>query len=160
MNRVVRSIWSQIKTIIHFFVSIGLRIVRHPDLTEKQWEALYQFFKFCFVGLSNTAISLGVYYIVIAVNENWYILGNILGFVISVLNSYYWNSKYVFGKTDDRKKTVLKTFVAYGSNLVLGSILLYIFIEKCSISAVIAPLLILLITIPLNFFLNKYWVMR
>ncbi len=160
MKRVVSSIWKVVKKIIYVTISYCLRVTNHQDLSKSQWDALYQFVKFCFVGLLNTAISLFIYYLIIFINSNWYIIGNCCGFVVSVLNSYYWNSNYVFKKKDEKKQTIIKTFLAYGTNLIIGSCLLMLFIEIANISEIVAPLLVLFVTIPLNFFLNKYWVMK
>ncbi|MCR5205815.1 MAG: GtrA family protein [Lachnospiraceae bacterium] len=135
-------------------------MIHHDDLSDSQWNSLYQFVKFCFVGFSNTIISLGIYYLVIFLNSDYYIIGNCLGFIVSVINSYYWNSNYVFNKKNERKKTIAKTFLAYGSNILLSTFLLRLTVENLNISKVIAPLLILMITIPLNFFLNKFFVMK
>ncbi len=129
-------------------------------MRENIFQTFWQFIKFGIVGLSNTAISLGIYYLFIWINRNLYLIGNAVGFVVSVLNSYFWNSKYVFRKKDEKLKTLVKTFLAYSTNLLIGTILLYLFVEKLQISEVIAPLLNLVITVPLNFVLNKCWVMK
>ena len=94
------------------------------------------------------------------INKDLYIVGNAVGFVVSVLNSYFWNSKFVFKKEDVKAKTVVKTFVAYGTNLIIGTALLCLFVDICHMSEFIAPLLNLIVTIPLNYILNKFWVMK
>lgn len=129
-------------------------------LSDEKWQGLIRFVKFCAVGVSNTAISLGIYYIFVAVKPELYLVGNIAGFVVSVLNSYFWNSRFVFKKTDQKAKTLLKTFVAYGSNLLIGSGLLYLLVDILGISEFIAPLCSLAVTIPLNYFINKNWAMK
>ena len=129
-------------------------------MTEEQEKGFMQFVKFCLVGVSNTAISLIVYYIFVLINKELYIVGNAVGFVVSVLNSYFWNSKFVFKKEDEKAKTVVKTFVAYGTNLIIGTALLYLFVDICHLSEFIAPLINLIVTIPLNYILNKFWVMK
>lgn len=90
-----------------------------------------------------------------------YLLASILGFAVSVLNSYYWNNKYVFKEQKERRtwwQTLIKTFLSYaGTGLVLSNILLIAWVEWLEISEVIAPLLNLLITVPVNFVINKYW---
>ena len=63
-------------------------------------KALIQFLKFCVVGLSNTVISLAVYYIILYFGAH-YVIASILSFIISVLNAYYWNYKYVFNTKSD-----------------------------------------------------------
>lgn len=141
-------------TIVFFLSLLGRKI------SERQWQAFLQFIKFCLVGVSNTAISLAVYYIFILINRELYIIGNVTGFVISVLNSYFWNSRFVFQKKNERGKTILKTFMAYGTTLILGTVLLYVFVELMYVSEFIAPLINLIVTIPINFLLNKLWVMR
>lgn len=151
-----------LKSLEKMFYKILKKIfsVLGKDLSEHTFEEILRFFKFCLVGVSNTAISLGVYYIFVFINKDFYLLGNAVGFVVSVLNSYFWNSKFVFKKTDEVSKTIIKTFLAYGTNLLLGTGLLYLFVDLLNISEIIAPLINLIFTIPLNYLLNKFWVMK
>jgi putative flippase GtrA len=79
-----------------------------------------------------------------------------------VLNAYYWSDRFVFKKGEGEARsaiwTLAKTYVAYGSTgLLLASILLYLYVDKLHISEYIAQLLVLVITIPLNFIINKFW---
>lgn len=121
---------------------------------------IIQFIKFGIVGVSNTLISLLIYYLLIHFKTN-YIVANTIGFIVSVLNSYYWNNKFVFKKSDDGNlKPIIKTFVSYGITFVLSTILLVIMVDYLNISQIIAPILNLIITIPLNFLLNKFWAFK
>lgn len=123
---------------------------------------LFQFIKFGLVGISNTAISLGIYYLVIYINKDLYLLGNILGFILSVLNGFYWNNKYVFQSEGNNNwfRKLMKSYISYGGSTLLSSILLYLEVEKLGISETIAPLINLLITVPLNFLVNKKWTFK
>lgn len=119
-----------------------------------------QFIKFGIVGLSNTFISLSIYYILIYFETN-YLVANTVAFVISVLNAYYWNNKFVFEKGDKGNiKPLIKTFMAYGITFILSTILLFIIVNRLNVSQIIAPLINLIITIPLNFLLNKFWAFK
>ena len=91
-----------------------------------------------------------------------YIIANIIGFTVSVFNAYYWNNRFVFkAKEGERRiwwKILGKTFMYYaGTGVILSNILLVVCIDLIGISEVIAPIIILLITIPLNYIMNKYW---
>lgn len=119
-----------------------------------------QFIGFGIVGIFNTIISLGIYYSLIYIGIH-YILANSIGFFISVLNAFYWNNKFVFKKTQEGTvKPLIKTFIVYGSTFILSTVLLYIMIEYVKISQIIAPIINLIITIPLNFVLNKFWAFK
>lgn len=125
------------------------------------WQTLWQFIKFGVVGASNTAISLGIYYLFIWINRDLYIAGQIVGFLVSVLNAYYWNNRYVFqggGKWDWKK--LLKTYLAYGSTTLLSLALSIVEVEWLHLSELLVPILNLCITIPLNFVVHKFWVYR
>lgn len=125
------------------------------------FDLVFQFVKFGLVGLSNTVISLSVYYVVIWFNMDWYMLGSILGFVISVANACFWSRRYVF--TDAQEgflKTLFRSYLAYGASFLLATLLLYIQVEQLGISKTIAPVLNLLLTIPLNFIVNKFWTFK
>lgn len=159
MKQLLQRLWEWFSGLL-FRICAGFLRLFGKELTEEQFQPVLQFVKFGIVGVSNTLISLAVYYAVILIRRDWYIAGNILGFVISVLNSYYWNSKYVFQMQEDRLRTLIRTFAAYGTNLLLGTFLLWFFVDRLGISPFLAPLLNLIITIPLNFVLNKFWVMK
>lgn len=133
-------------------------------LRDEEWTTFMQFVKFGLVGVSNTFISYMVYLASVLCGAN-YLLGNLLGFVVSVLNSFYWNNKYVFKKEKDSKRSgvnaLIKTFISYGATgLLLSSALLYVWIDLLGISELAAPIINLLVTIPLNFVLNKLWAFK
>lgn len=129
---------------------------------EDFWKFVWQFVKFGLVGVSNTLISLAVYYaVVLLLGVEHYILANTLGFVISVINAYIWNSKFVFQKKGRKHgKSFVKVFVSYGSTFLLGTGFLFVLVHYWNVSEMIAPIINLLLTIPLNFLLNKFWAFK
>ena len=120
---------------------------------------IIQFIKFGIVGLSNTAIGLGSYYLFLWLGWH-YMLANVMSWIISVFNAFYWNRKYVFGTGSSWLRALFRTYVSYGFSFVIGAFVLYVLVEWGGISDVIAPLLVLVITIPLNFVLNKFWAFK
>lgn len=125
----------------------------------KQKGGFIQFVKFCIVGVSNTVIGLGTYYLFLWMGWH-YIIANILSWVISVFNAFYWNNKYVFDSKSSWVQSLCRTYFSYGASFVLGVVLIFILVEWMKISEVIAPLIILVVTIPLNFLMNKFWAFR
>ena len=102
-------------------------------------KALYknfkQFIKFSIVGLANTFVSFFITYGTIFLvnfiskdiekeNKILVLVSSLLGFFISVLNSFYWNNKFVFKKTTRSiLKPLLKSYVCYGSIFIMSYIL-------------------------------------
>lgn len=123
--------------------------------------SLLQFVKFGIVGLSNTLIAYAVYAACVWLGCH-YMVANGLGFVVGVLNAYYWSDRYVFkkgeGETRSALWTLVKTYLAYGATgLLLASLLLYVYVDRWQVSAYLAQLLVLVVTVPLNFIINKCW---
>lgn len=125
----------------------------------KNFNAVIQFIKFSIVGFSNTVISLFVYYILLLLECN-YLISNAMSWIISVFNAFYWNNKYVFRNENTWLKALIRTYISYGFSFILGNILLIVLIEFFKVSEIIAPLIILVITIPLNFLMNKFWTFK
>ncbi len=124
------------------------------------FSTIKQFLKFGIVGVSNTLISLGVYYLLYFIGVN-YLIANTMGFIISVLNSYYWNNRYVFKKTQKgHLKPLMKTFMSYGLTFLLSTGLLFLMVNYLGISKVVAPIIAIIITIPINFLMNKLWAFK
>ena len=159
MEKTARWAWRLISRIAGAFFRLVYGLAGR-ELTDERLGALLQFVKFCLVGLSNTAISFLVYYIFVFIDKRLYLIGSVLGFAASVLNAYYWNKKYVFKKKGEPVRVLIKTFAAYGTNLLIGTGVLYLLVDAAGLSAYIAPFINLIITVPLNFLLNKFWVMK
>ena len=121
----------------------------------KDYESIIQFIKFSIVGLSNTIISLFVYYALLWLGINYFI-ANIVAWIVSVFNAFYWNNKYVFKNGNSYIIALIRTYMSYGVSFLLGSSILVILIECFDISVK----LVLVITKPLNFLMNKYWAFR
>ena len=142
----------------------------HREVSEEWLAGIVQFVKFGIVGVSNTVVSYVIYLVTIWLMAPYHVswdfyFGNIVAFVLSVLWSFYWNNRYVFtlkeGEERNLGKTLLKTYASYAfSGLVLSNVLSFVWVNLFGISKVIAPLFNLLISVPINFFMNKLWAFR
>lgn len=157
-------------------------------------QSVGQFLKFALVGVSNTAINYLVYVILVAIGVH-YAAANVFGFLVSVLNAYFWGSRYVFkeDKTKEKRvwwKVLLKTYASYAFGLVLNTLLLVVWVDLVRIgesfgfvndllgglhaafpfvpeemdarriSEVVGPIFNMIVTIPINFIMNKFWAYR
>lgn len=157
MQQFGKKIWNILEVILKF---VFIKMFRIKAL-ENNWEGFMQFVKFGLVGVSNTLINYVVYLIFLKLGCH-YLVASVIGFIISVTNSYYWNNKYVFKEEGGEKrswwKTYVKTFTAYASTgLLLANVLLILWIQFLHMPEEIAPLVNLLVTIPLNYIINKFW---
>ena len=132
-------------------------VVGRESLSSK--DNLIQFFKFGLVGLSNTAVGFGIYYILFFCGVN-YLIANVASWLVSVFNAFYWNNKYVFRSGSGWWKTLFRTYITYGASLLVSTLLMYALVEYLHVSPVIAPVICLLVTVPLNFLLNKFWAFK
>lgn len=156
---------------IHFFLQI-IEKVTQKEISNTTENTLIQFVKFGIVGLSNTLISYVIYAVSLLLFQrfaifgtNAYLVSQVLSFVISVAWSFYWNNKYVFtqneGETRSIWRALLKTYISYSfTGLFLNTLLLILWVQMLHISEFIAPIINLLVSVPLNFIINKFWAFR
>ena len=149
-------------------INIFFKIFKIKD--EKLQESIIQFIKFGIVGFSNVVVSYIINICTLLLLKKYnlpydFIIGNILSFLLSVLWSFYWNNKYVFKNNSNDKKSILKkllkTYIAYSfSCIILNNVLSLVWIEILRISKYIAPIINLIVTIPINFIINKLWAFK
>lgn len=141
------------------------------SLAQEKYDALMQFIKFGIVGLSNTVISYVIYVVSLIALQSAgllpkidYLVAQFIGFVLSVLWSFYWNNKFVFQDNDGKRNilsALLKTYMSYAfTGLFLNSILSFVWVEIFHWSKMIAPIINLLVSVPLNFIMNKFWAFK
>ena len=126
-------------------------------LTDETWNVCEQFIKFLLVGCSNTVVVLVVYYIVVWIaGTKYYLLGQTIGYGVGILNSFFWNSRFVFSNAQESQgKAFIKMCACYGITYLLQMGVLYVFVEWLSMSEWLAPMIAIIITTPINFVLNK-----
>lgn len=171
MVNIIHKVWGMIDRIVY----VVLKKIYHllgKDLTNENHESFLQFIKFGIVGLSNTVISYTIYVTTLFIFKKLqvfpntdYLLSSIIGFILSVLWSFNWNNKLVFKVNEGQKRSVwkalLKTYVSYSfTGLFFNNILLMFWVQICNISEFIAPIINLIVTVPLNFLLNKLWAFK
>lgn len=166
-----RQIWGLIEKIAYVLLRTFFYILG-KELTDKAFESFMQFVKFGIVGLSNTVLSYLIYVVGLVLlrklglfSKTDYIIASVIGFILSVYWSFYWNHKMVFKLRDGQErswwKALIKTYISYSfTGLFLSNILLILWVQVCHISEMIAPLINLLVTVPLNFLINKFWAFR
>ena len=166
MKSSLTKVWCGLEQILYFIIVKVL----HLSVLDKNWEGFMQFVKFGIIGLSNTVISyilnVAVLLILSPFSVSWdFFAGNMVGFLLSVLWSFYWNNRFVFTMQEGQQRSVwkalLKTYLAYGfTGIILNNILSWLWITKFGISKFIAPVINLIVSVPLNFIINKLWAFR
>ncbi len=171
MNNLFSKLWNTIEKIARCFLFIICSFIKR-DITDELEYGFLQFIKFALVGVSNVVVSYSLYvaflfiFNLLGVFSNCdYYIAQIVSFLLSVLWSFYWNNKKVFVQEDNKErnllKALLKTYISYSfTGLFLNSFLLYLWVDVLSISEYIAPIISLLINVPLNFLINKFWAFK
>ena len=109
---------------------------------------LKQFVKFGIVGAINTILSyaiMNIGYYIFNIHEQ---ICNIIAFIITVFISFLLNNKFVFKENAENRSWIKSLIKVYIEEQILG------------IEHYIATLMNLVITIPINFILNKLWAFK
>ena len=112
--------------------------------------------KFGLVGVVNTLISIGCYILFVKLGIH-YILANILSYLIGLLNSYYWNKKWVFEFKETRLSVFGKFSIVNLAVLSFNTLVLFLFVNKLGLNQYLSQLIATVFGMGINFFLNKNW---
>lgn len=171
MQKIGIVLWKWIEIIAYKILKVCYKVCKR-ELTEESFSIFMQFVKFGIVGVSNTVISYVLYAASLLIFKKFailpkadYLAAQIIAFALSVLWSFYWNNKMVFVQEEGKKRSVvkalLKTYVSYSfTGLFLNSILLALWVQVFCISEFLAPIINLVITVPVNFLINKFWAFK
>ena len=170
MLRLIDWMWHLVETVFRFCIRLLEKVIRR-QIPEKTQQMLLQFVKFGIVGVSNSLVNYFAYVgsLLLFRQMRWFaaadfLAAQIVAFVLSVLWSYYWNNRYVFvedGRSANWLVTLAKTFVAYSfTGLILSELLLLLWVNVVGLSEFIAPVLNILICMPINFVINRFWAFK
>ena len=127
---------------------------------------LIQFIKFAMVGASNAVVAY-IFYVVFLLTFEFfgilegidYLVAQYLSFFLSVVWAYFWNNRHVFDGSDKKwYSKFLKMLLVYSlTGIVLSTALLYLMVDIWGWSKLIAPIINIMIGLPINYLLNKFW---
>ena len=92
-------------------------------------------------------------------------VAQLMSFLLSVAWSFYWNNKMVFKLEEGENRNIfaalMKTYVSYAFTcLFLAEALLLLWVEVLGINEYVAPAVTLIVTVPLNFVIQKFWAFK
>lgn len=111
-----------------------------------------QFVRFVGVGGVNTIITYLLYLMLLLVFT--YQVSYTITYIFGIFLSYWLNLKFVFREKGTKKKILLFPLV-YLVQYLLGMIILYIVIDHFNFPKEIGPIIVVIITLPLTFFMSK-----
>lgn len=104
------------------------------------------------VGGINTVISYGLYLLLLELISYW--LAYTFSYAVGIVISYTLNTRFVFHARWNWRRLAAYPLV-YAVQYVLGLLILSILIEGMGISEKIAPLVVIVISIPLTFLASR-----
>jgi putative flippase GtrA len=112
-------------------------------------------FKFICVGLLNTVIGYGAFFILLSSLN--YLVALVVAHFIGVTNSYLWNKYWTFQVKNFRPAELVKFNIVYLLALGANMLMLYIAVELLAIDPRLGQLIVLPLVTLLSYFGHKYW---
>ena len=123
-------------------------------------EGVNKFVKFGLVGVLNTLINWIIFALLNFIGV-YYIVANVIAYVIATANSYIWNSKWVFKYNGKNKKERTAKFVILNLiGLGLNTGILYLLVDMVGFNKLIALVITTGIVMIINYIVNKLWVFK
>lgn len=122
-------------------------------------ENFKQFTKFGIVGVANTAITIATYSLLVYLGVN-FIVANIIGYCIGIVNSYLWNSKYVFNTNKSSYGIMVKFICVNLLVLIINTLLLYFLVKVLLWNKYYSQFVTVTIGLFINYIFNKIWTFK
>lgn len=115
-----------------------------------------QISRFIFVGILNTIVGYGAYFILLYFNI-YYIFALLISHIIGVTNSFIWNKKWTFRSEGNTRREGLKFSSVYGITFILNLFILTFFVEGLKLTPQTGQVVALGICTMISYFGHKYW---
>lgn len=123
-----------------------------------------QLVKFLLVGVTNTFWDYALYIVLtrgLFGFTLYYLAAQLIAFIGSVLNSYFFNKRWTFRNKDPRHHIqISKFFLVNIITLGIYEMLLFFLVEKLEMFDLLAKALVIIPVTLWNFFANKYWTFK
>ncbi|MEK4360315.1 GtrA family protein [Paenibacillus sp. FSL M7-1455] len=119
---------------------------------------IVNFFKYGIVGIIGTAIHTGV--LAFAVEQLSFspLFGTILGFVFSLITSYFLNLSWTFKLKTKSKNSFVKYAIVCSLGLIINVLIMFVIVNLFELWYLIGQLVSILVVPLFNFVLSQIWV--
>lgn len=117
---------------------------------------ILRFIKFSLVGASNTLITIIAYWIFINLFKMNFLLSNTIAYVLGIVNSYFWNTRWVF-KDSSANNTIIKFIIVNIIALAASNLCIFILVKNMNSNMYISQIVAIGFSMVINFVLNKTW---
>jgi putative flippase GtrA len=121
---------------------------------------LVQFIKFGLVGVSNTLLTLAVYWLLLKVFGVWYLAASAIGFIVGTTNSFLLNRRWTFRGHVGDVYTPLRWAVVQTCGLGVNEGLLYVFVHDARVDKLLSQVFATAVVTVSTFFANRAWTFR
>lgn len=112
-----------------------------------------RFFRFILSGGLNTAITYGIYLVLL--QKTSYQISYSIAYVSGIAISYILNRAFVF-KSHRGLRSILLFPLIYITQYGIGMLLLWMWIDIAKLSDKIAPLVVVVVTVPATYVLSRF----
>ena len=121
---------------------------------------LIKLIRFSIVGVGNTLINWSIFLILNAFGV-YYIISNIIAYIIATINSYIWNSLWVFKYGQGLNiNTSVRFFILNLVGLTVNTTIMYILVDILNFNKFIALVIASVLVVMMNYTINKLWVFK
>lgn len=117
---------------------------------------LKELISYVFVGGCTTLINFIIYWFVIAIMKQGWLVANVISWVGAVIFAFWANKRYVFKSVNDAGKEAYQFFVLRLGTLAVESGLLFVFIQILSANEMLSKIIVSVITVVSNYGLCKF----
>lgn len=112
-------------------------------MLETKKEGLYKIIRYIFAGGIGAVTNIGTFSILFHIIRVWYITSSILAFIIAIFVSFVMQKYWAFRDTDHSqiKTQATKFFIMGGINLLINTLLVFIFVSLAHLNPLVAQIL-------------------
>jgi len=117
-----------------------------------------QIIKFFCVGILNTIVGYGVFFIL--VNYLYYLVALLIAHIIGVIHSFLWNKYWIFRIKRISLAEFIKFNIIYVVVFVVNAVALFVCVDIIYVDPKLAQLLLLPVITVISFFGQKLWTFK
>ena len=116
---------------------------------------LVEFVKYAIVGCINTADYYLSYLVFMDIFKFAYRISFVLGYVVSILGSYFLNTYFTYKQKPSVKKFLIFP-LTYIPNFIIQYLGIILLVDRLNMSSKVAPVITEIVATPITFFVMKY----